>query len=121
MKETFLDHAENPRRQDPTFTPTATGRNLYALCGDEIEISVLIHDGIIMDIGFTGKGCILCRGGASILCEYVLGMSVAIAQTLTHNVWVNTVLMAQYLERQRLRCVYVPLMALQNALRKVTT
>lgn len=121
MRETFLDHAENPRRHNPTFAPTATGRNLYASCGDEIEISVLVQDGVIIDIGFTGKGCLLCLGGASILCEYVIGMPVAIAQTLTPDVWVNTILMAQYLDRERLRCVYVPLMALQDALRKVMT
>ncbi|HKJ45854.1 MAG TPA: SUF system NifU family Fe-S cluster assembly protein [Balneolales bacterium] len=58
-----------------TATHRRTGRN--ATCGDEITLYYSLSDnGIIKDIRFTGKGCMISQASASIMCETVKGKSV---------------------------------------------
>jgi nitrogen fixation NifU-like protein len=52
-----------------------TGRN--ATCGDEITLYFSLSDnGIIKDIRFTGKGCMISQASASIMCETVKGKTI---------------------------------------------
>ena len=37
------------------------------LCGDEIEISLIIKDQKILDMGYQCKSCIYCQASASLL------------------------------------------------------
>ena len=39
----------------------------YSLCGDEIEIKLVIKDDKIIDFGYQGKSCIYCQASASLL------------------------------------------------------
>jgi nitrogen fixation protein NifU and related proteins len=115
MNEDFmLEHAEFPRRFNPTFEPTAKGRHVHAACNDEIEISIFIdEDGVIEDIGFTGHGCVICIACASILCEGMHRLSPDEAKSLAPRY------MAPFqteVEQGRERCVTVSLRALQKAL-----
>jgi nitrogen fixation NifU-like protein len=53
-------------------THQITGRN--ATCGDVITLYFsLSDDGIIKDIRFTGKGCMISQASASIMCETLKG------------------------------------------------
>ena len=114
-KALILDHAENPRRFEPTFAPTATGKHNHTSCDDEIKVSVLVEDGIIADIGFTGHGCVLCMGCASMLCEIAhrLPLDEAINLSPQHLI-VNY---ATEIDSPRKRCVTVSLWALRKALK----
>ena len=38
-----------------------------SLCGDEIEIKLVIKDDKIIDFGYQGKSCIYCQASASLL------------------------------------------------------
>ena len=38
-----------------------------SLCGDEIEIKLIIKDDKIIDFGYQGKSCIYCQASASLL------------------------------------------------------
>ena len=37
------------------------------LCGDELQIELIIKDNKIIDFGYHGKSCIFCQASASIL------------------------------------------------------
>ena len=37
------------------------------LCGDEIQINLVIKDSKIIDFGYQGKSCIYCQASASLL------------------------------------------------------
>ena len=38
-----------------------------SLCGDEIEIKLVIKDDKIIDFGYQGKSCVYCQASASLL------------------------------------------------------
>ena len=38
-----------------------------SLCGDEIQINLIIKEDKIKDFGYQGKSCVYCRASASLL------------------------------------------------------
>ncbi len=81
-QEVLLDHNKSPRnyKKLPTFNHTAEGHN--PLCGDNINLYVLVENGKIQDIGFQAGGCAISRASASIMGEAVKGKSVEEAAKL---------------------------------------
>jgi len=119
MSELLLDHAENPRRFNPTFDPTGTGTQVLTVCSDEITVKIKLagpHGKMfIEDVGFTGHGCVLCMAATSLLCEHVVGMRVENAFAIKpHHV---CALLETDIPGPRHRCVEVPRLALRKALR----
>ena len=43
-----------------------------SLCGDEIQIKLIIKDNLITDFGYQGKSCIYCQASANILAKISL-------------------------------------------------
>ncbi len=75
-QEIILDHNKRPRnfRRIEPFTHHADGHN--PLCGDEIEVFLVVKDGKIEDIAFQGEGCAISKASASLMTSSVKGMSV---------------------------------------------
>ena len=42
-------------------------KNKNPLCGDEIEISLVVENDVIKDMGYQSKSCIYCEASASLL------------------------------------------------------
>jgi nitrogen fixation NifU-like protein len=78
-RQQILDHYKNPRNygeiDDPTFTHV--GEN--PMCGDTIEMDVVLGDDdeTIERVAFRGDGCAISQASASMLSEKLAGMSVA--------------------------------------------
>ncbi len=53
------------------------------ICDDEINLELEVENGLIKDAGYTGKGCVICIAGASLLTEKIKGMKLEDAQKLT--------------------------------------
>ena len=51
---------------------THQSRNKNPLCGDEMEISLIVKDNIIEDIGYQCKSCIYCQASVSLLSRSVI-------------------------------------------------
>ena len=45
------------------------------MCGDEIEISLIIKDQKILDMGYQCKSCIYCQASASLLSKLSINKS----------------------------------------------
>jgi nitrogen fixation NifU-like protein len=77
-RQQILDHYKNPRNygeiEDPTFTHV--GEN--PMCGDTIEMDVVLDDEeeTIEKVAFRGDGCAISQASASMLSEKLSGMSV---------------------------------------------
>jgi nitrogen fixation NifU-like protein len=77
-RQQILDHYKNPRNygeiEDPTFTHV--GEN--PMCGDTIEMDVVLDDDeeIIERVAFRGDGCAISQASASMLSERLQGMDV---------------------------------------------
>ncbi|MDA9233956.1 iron-sulfur cluster assembly scaffold protein [Candidatus Pelagibacter sp.] len=51
---------------------THQSKNKNPLCGDEMEISLIIKNDIIQDIGYQCKSCVYCQASVSLLSKYIM-------------------------------------------------
>lgn len=75
-QEIILDYYRHPRNKGVLPHPDIVSHDVNTSCGDEVTMQVLIKDGKIGNIRFSGKGCAISQAASSMLTEYVLGMSV---------------------------------------------
>ena len=54
---------------------THKSKNKNPLCGDEIEISLIVKNKKILDLGYQCKSCIYCEASASLLSRLVIKKS----------------------------------------------
>ena len=52
------------------YTHAAKSKN--SLCGDEIQIKLIIEDEKIVDFGYQGKSCVYCQATASLLSKNLI-------------------------------------------------
>lgn len=45
-------------------------------CGDDLNVQILIKDGIIKDIRHDGSGCAICCSSASVMSETLIGKTI---------------------------------------------
>ena len=60
----IASHAENNKVLD-NFTHKSKNKN--PLCGDEMEISLIVKDDVVKDIGYQCKSCVYCQASVSLL------------------------------------------------------
>jgi len=60
----IASHTEN-NKVIKDFTHKSKHKNL--LCGDEMEISLIVKDDVIKDMGYQCKSCIYCQASVSLL------------------------------------------------------
>jgi nitrogen fixation NifU-like protein len=82
-RDIILEHANNPSRRGSLEKCTHSHVGLNPLCGDEIELQLLVENGVISDIRFRGEGCSISQASASMLTEEVVGKTVEEAGQLT--------------------------------------
>ena len=46
---------------------THKSKNKNPLCGDEMEISLIVKDNVVKDVGYQCKSCIYCQASVSLL------------------------------------------------------
>jgi dimethylhistidine N-methyltransferase len=63
-RDIILDHYRSPRNRGRLERPDVATQGANPLCGDEIEVSLLIRDGRVADVRFAGKGCALLEYGS---------------------------------------------------------
>ena len=75
-QEIILEHGKSPRNQRdvPEATHEALGHN--TLCGDKVQIQLIVKDGVIEDVAFSGTGCAISTASASMMTDAVRGKSV---------------------------------------------
>lgn len=80
--EIILDHYQHPHNHGIIAGATLTSRGFNESCGDDIQISVLVKDGVIADAKFSGAGCSISQASASIMTDLVKGKTVEEARQL---------------------------------------
>ena len=72
-REIILDHYQSPRNRGRVPMPDVATKGSNPLCGDEIELSLAIADGQIVDVAFEGQGCSISQASASMMTETIKG------------------------------------------------
>ena len=81
-QQVILDHNKSPRnfRKIENATQSAEGYN--PLCGDHIDVFLLIEDGIVKDVSFKGEGCAISKASASLMTSILKGKTIQEAEKL---------------------------------------
>jgi len=69
-KELLMDHFKNPRNRGRLENADFTISQFNPSCGDKISVEGIIQDGILTQVAFEGKGCVISQAAASMLSEY---------------------------------------------------
>ena len=72
-----LDHFEHPRNSGELPAASAVARLDNPMCGDTLELSLRLEDGVIAEARFRAQGCVPTIACASRLTEMVRGLTVA--------------------------------------------
>jgi nitrogen fixation protein NifU and related proteins len=79
-QELVLEHWRNPRNQRVLAHASHRARGDNPLCGDQIDVYVDLHEGVIRDISFGGIACAVAIASASLMTEALMGRAAANAR-----------------------------------------
>ena len=133
-QQVIIDHNHNPRNFHEIEHPSHSAKGHNPLCGDKIDIYLIIKDGIIAEVSFTGSGCAISKASSSLMTETLLGKTVTEAQKLfdlVHNMIINgktdvedigklAVLSGVHKFPARVKCAILPWHTMKNALERST-
>ena len=68
----ILEIASDTENHKVIKNHTHQSKNKNPLCGDEMEISLIIKNDIIQDIGYQCKSCVYCQASVSLLSKCVM-------------------------------------------------
>ncbi len=71
--EVLQEHTNSKRNKHHIEDPTVKRNGVNPSCGDEIELELRMKDGVIIDAGYTGKGCAISQASASIMIDLIKG------------------------------------------------
>ena len=63
----ILQIAANTENNKILKNPTHKSKNKNPICGDEMEISLMVKNEVVEDIGYQCKSCVYCQASVSLL------------------------------------------------------
>ena len=72
----ILEIASNTENHKVVKNHTHQSKNKNPLCGDEMEISLIVKNNIVEDMGYQCKSCIYCQASVSLLSRWVIQASI---------------------------------------------
>lgn len=81
-REIILEHYKSKENRGKVENATVTSEGFNPSCGDDLELSIKVDDGIVSDIRYEGQGCSICCASADMLCDSVKGKTVEEARDL---------------------------------------
>tara|TARA_B100000902_G_C26639679_1_gene588464 strand:+ start:26 stop:424 length:399 start_codon:yes stop_codon:yes gene_type:complete len=89
----ILEIASNTENNKILDDFTHRSKNKNPICGDEMEISLVVKNDTVLDMGYQCKSCVYCQASVSLLSQKIKNKNVnEIRQFLTscENVFENT-------------------------------
>ncbi len=72
-QEIILEHNKHPRNLGPLEDATNLAEGHNPLCGDELEVQLVVTDDRVKRVCFQAQGCAISRASASMMTELVEG------------------------------------------------
>ena len=63
----ILEIAAHTENNKVLSHPTHSSKNKNRICGDEMEISLILKNNVIVDMGYQCKSCVYCQASVSLL------------------------------------------------------
>lgn len=113
-QDKILDNYRNPRNFGRIKNADRTSEAFNHVCGDRIDLDVVLKNGKVEDIKFEAKGCAISRASASLLTEYAKNKKIDELKKLDKAFIIN--LLEIDLGPNRIKCALLSLEALKKAL-----
>jgi nitrogen fixation protein NifU and related proteins len=99
-REIILDHYRSPRNRGELASPPAVRvEGFNPLCGDEVTVFLDVHDGVLVDIKITGRGCSISQSSSSLMSAAVKGKTLDQVRDVIANFKAMMMVHASTLER----------------------
>jgi len=113
-RDYILEHYRRPHNFGVLEAPSATYEGSNPLCGDRITMQLTVSDGVVTDVGFTGRGCAISQASASLLTDEIRGKPIAdVAQFAATDL---LDLLGIEISPARLKCALLSIDTLKKAL-----
>ena len=84
MNLKILESAAPTENNKVIVNPTHKSKNKNRICGDEMEISLIVKNDIVEDVGYQCKSCVYCQAAVSLLSRKIKKQSInAISEFIT--------------------------------------
>ncbi len=81
-QELIIDHARAPKNFGALLEKSHGAHGDNPLCGDTIDIELLIKNEFLENVSFRGDGCAISKASASLMTESIKGQSLEQIQNL---------------------------------------
>ena len=112
--ENILDHYKHPHNFGELKNPTVRHHEHNPLCGDTLNMYLVVKDGKIADVKYTGKGCAISQASASMLTDEIKGKPIEELEGLTKEKILE--MLGITLSPVRLKCAMLSLDTLKNSI-----
>jgi nitrogen fixation protein NifU and related proteins len=75
-QQLILDHAKHPHGRGLNEAFNGDAHHVNPNCGDEIDVRVLVKEGVIIDVSHDGMGCSISQAAASVMYDLTSGRNV---------------------------------------------
>jgi len=82
MNLRILEIASNTKNHKVVKNHTHQSKNKNPLCGDEMEISLIVKDDKIKDIGYQCRSCVYCQASVSMLSQKIKNKDISEIKSL---------------------------------------
>ena len=112
--EEILDHYKHPRNFGQLDKPDIHVEANNPLCGDRLSMDLVVEEGIVQDVRFSGRGCAISQASASMLTEEMAGKPLTeLAATTRQDILDSLGVPVSY---ARMKCALLSLHLLRQAL-----
>jgi nitrogen fixation protein NifU and related proteins len=112
-RDYILEHYKQPRNFGELPERDLEFHDKNPLCGDEMEVQIVVEDGKIADLKWHGQGCAISQAAASIASEELIGMPLDEAAALNADWMLDH--MGIEISATRRKCALLNLKVLRGA------
>lgn len=114
-KDYLLDHYRHPRNAGILVDANCSAQQENPACGDAVSMTGRLENGIMREVRFAARGCVICVAGSSLLSDQIIGLTVQELTALDAQTMIT--LLGIPLGPTRLKCALLPLYTLHDALK----
>lgn len=116
LREDLLDLYKNPVNKGRLEDPSVSVHDVNPMCGDVIDLDIVVDNGIITDAKFSGDACAVSVISSSLVTEDIIDKDLTYAKNLTKKEVLE--LIGVDLTTSRVKCATLVLSALHKAIQK---
>ncbi len=116
-RDYILEHYRSPHNFGVLDEPSVSLEGSNPLCGDRITLQLGVHDGVVDQVAFTGRGCAISQASTSLLTDEIKGKQLADVEAFMASDLLD--LLGIEVSPARLKCAMLSHETLQKALAEV--